>query len=151
MLQVWWHGAKNHRGEGVWVHMLSEWGAGHRLACPCHSVKLQPYLPPKPAGRETTSPEGTDSPSPSVFLILSLPFLSIFILLLSSVPVLSAHNRMTGQTLSSRILIFYCVSVYVCIGWLNLLQYISMGERNKRKNDNDRTNDLQNTLSAVFQ
>lgn len=88
----------------------------------------------------------------SFSLPLSL-YLSLFCFYLpfSSVPVLSAHNRMTGQTLSSRILIFYCLSVYVCIGCLNLLHYISMGERNKRKNDNDRTNDLQNTLSAVFQ
>lgn len=68
VFQVRWHGAKNNRGEGVWVHMLSERGAGHRLACPCHSVKLQPHLPPKPAGRETTSAEGTDSP-PSSFSI----------------------------------------------------------------------------------
>lgn len=73
VLQVWWHGAKNYRGEGVWVHMLSEWGAGHRLACPCNSVKLQPYLPPKPAGRETTSPEGTDSPPLPLSVSFSLP------------------------------------------------------------------------------
>lgn len=56
--------------------MFSEWGAGHRLARPCDSVKLQPHLPPKSARGETTSPEGTDDPPPSVFLLL-LCFLSI--------------------------------------------------------------------------
>lgn len=45
---------------------------------------------------------------------------SPFILLLSalffppSAPVLSTHSRVTGQTLSSRILICYCVCVHVC-------------------------------------
>lgn len=76
VFQVRWHGAKNNRGEGVWVHMFSEWGAGHRLTRPCDSVKLQPHLPPKSASGETTSPEGTDDPPPSVFLLL-LCFLSI--------------------------------------------------------------------------
>lgn len=52
--------------------MLSEWGAGHRPARSCDSVKLQPYLPPKPAGRETTSPKGTDPPALRLSLLLSL-------------------------------------------------------------------------------
>lgn len=115
MFQVRRHGAKNNRGEGVWVHMFSEWGAGHRLARPSDSVKLQPHLPPKSARGETTSPEGTDDPPPSVFLLL-LCFLSIALrfclyLPLSSVLYLSACDRMAGQTLSSRVLIFYGVSV----------------------------------------
>lgn len=62
VFQVRRHGAKNNRGEGVWVHMFSEWGAGHRLARPCDSVKLQPHLPPKSTRGEATSPEGTDDP-----------------------------------------------------------------------------------------
>ena len=54
-----------------------------------------------------------------------LPFpayLSLFCFYLpfSSVPALSTSNRMTGQTLSSRILICYCVSVLVCVGWAQL-------------------------------
>lgn len=57
---------------------------------------------------------------PRSFATVFLFPLSVFILLLSalfflplfSVPVLSACNRMTGQTLSSRILIFYCASAY---------------------------------------
>lgn len=102
--------------------MLAEWGAGHRLAGPCDSVKLQPHLPPKPAGGETTSPKGTASRPPLCLSVCLLPFflpvsLFSFYLPLSSVLVLSACNRMVGQTLFSRMLIFYCVSVYVCIGW----------------------------------
>lgn len=62
VFQVWRHGAKNNCGEGVWVHMLSERGAGHRPACSCHRIKLQPNLPPEPAGGKATSPEGTDPP-----------------------------------------------------------------------------------------
>lgn len=65
MFQLRRHGAKNHRGEGVWIHMLPERRAGHRPARPCDRVELQPHLPPKPAGRETTSPKGTDTPPPT--------------------------------------------------------------------------------------
>lgn len=157
VLQVRGHGAKNNRGEGVWVHMLSEWGAGHRLAGPCHSVKLQPYLPPKPAGGEATSPEGTDSPPfflrlpiPSFLSLSSLCFASIW--LFFSVPVLSARNRMTGQTLSFQNINLLLCSLCMCVlGGLNLLECISVGERNKRGNDNDWTNDLQSMVSAAFQ
>lgn len=74
--QVRWHGAKNNRWEGVWVHMLAEWGAGHRLAGPCDRVKLQPHLPPKPAGGETPSPKGTASP-PHLSVCLLPFFLSV--------------------------------------------------------------------------
>lgn len=34
---------------------------------------------------------------------------------------------------------------------LNLLEYISVGERNKKGSDKDRTNDLQSIVSAAFQ
>lgn len=53
---------------------------------------------------------------PSFATVFPFPYLSLFcfylplFLPLFSVPVLSACNRMTGQTLSSRILIFYCAS-----------------------------------------
>lgn len=124
--------------------MLSQWGAGHRPARSCDSVELQPYLPPKPAGRETTGPKGTDPPALCLSLLLS--FSSFFSQTLSagllselslSVPVLSACNRMAAQTLSTRILIFYCVPVLCVLGGLNFLKYISVGERNRRGYDND--------------
>lgn len=57
---------------------------------------------------------------------------------------------MTGQTLSFQILIFYCASECV-LGGLNLLEYISVGEGNKSRNDNEWTNDLQSIVSAAFQ
>lgn len=82
---------------------------------------------------------------------LSLSALFCLPLPVPSVPVLSTRNRMTGQTLSCRILIFYCASVCMCVlGGLNLLEYVSVGERYKRGNDNDQTNDLKSFVSAAF-
>lgn len=37
------------------------------------------------------------------------------------------------------------------LGGLNLLKYISVGERNRRGYDSDGTNDLQSIVSASFQ
>lgn len=58
---------------------------------------------------------------------------------------------MAVQTLSSRILIFYCVPVLCVLAELNLLKYISGGERTRRGCDSDWTNDLQSLVSAAFQ
>lgn len=140
VFQVWGHGAENNCGEGVWVYMLAEWGVGHSPACSCHSVKLQPHLPPKPAGGEATSPEGT------AFLLLYLAHITFFVLLLSAsfLCLCLTHKTVTGWILSFRIWILYCSSVYcICVlGGLKVLEYIPLGERNERLNDNDWTNDL---------
>jgi len=130
VFQVRWHGAKNHRGEGVWLHMLSEWGAGHRLACPCHRVKLQPYLPPKPAGRETTSPEGTDTPPPSASLFLSPLYLYLPLLSASSLfpCLIRTKQNDRANTIFQNINLLLCflsVCVCVCVYWMGSTSFSS--------------------------
>lgn len=58
MCQVWRHGPKDHHGEDLRLHLLSERRAGHRPARPRHRVQLQPDLPPEPESREEASAEG---------------------------------------------------------------------------------------------
>lgn len=123
VFQVWRHGAKNNCGEGVWVHMLSERGAGHCPACSCHCVKLQSYLPPEPAGGKATSPEGTDPPHDLHFACLC-PFFP------PCVPVLSTPFRVTEQNTTNfniNPLLSLCVCVY-CVG-SNLLENLSAEEK----------------------
>lgn len=72
------------------------------------------------AQRVLILPPSVSSISPSLSGLLSELFLSV----------LPACNRMAALTLSSRILIFYCVFVLCVLGGLNSLKYISVGERN---------------------
>lgn len=60
MAQIWRHGAKDHHGEDLRLHLLSERRAGHRSSGSCHRVQLQPNLPPEPESREETSTEGDE-------------------------------------------------------------------------------------------
>lgn len=58
--QIRGHGSKDHHGKDLWLHLLSEWGSGHRSARSRHRLQLQPDLPPEPESREETSAEGED-------------------------------------------------------------------------------------------
>lgn len=56
--QIWRHGAKDHRREDLWLHLLPQRRAGHRSARPCHRLQLQSHLPPEPEGRQAARSEG---------------------------------------------------------------------------------------------
>lgn len=130
VFQVRWHGAKDNRGEGVWVHLLSEWGAGHRPTRACDCVELQPHLPPKSACREAASPKGIDHP-PLICLLFPL-----------CVKLYLHATGQRGQMLSTRMLnLSWCF----LLEWINLYECISSGEKStillKRENKRRRRNE----------
>lgn len=57
-VQVRRHGTQDDCRQDRGRSLLSQWGAGDRLAGPCNRIQLQSHLPPEPARRQEEGAEG---------------------------------------------------------------------------------------------